>query len=412
LLLNTDLFKIITAEAAMRTRVCVLIGGIVLLALVVAPVTESNAEWAVSFQDKTVAECQSGVQVNLTVAWDLPLTGLTIPVIVRSVAGGSFWMGTLPSDIPGTTVGVTWDWSNPGWATINQEFRPGVPDGTCATAGDLGYDGVAPDHFAITAAGAGTSTPPEPGGRVILTFSFDVNSLSGDFEFDTACFSSGIPTIFMVDDQFPPMDHGPLGTGEATFAKGIITVLSGGMCPLTIGEYTHQSVEGLTTEALSNTWNGSTYYDPDGDYARFFLASGPGEVDFITGEWTWTPGCDDYGEYRVEIEVSDELHANCGQGVCVMNILGFDVSVGPGCCFCGEPFGDLNCDGTLNPQDVILLIWEVYRGQCGFCYPDGWYCPNPMADVDCNETVNPVDVVYYVNRVYKGLDIFCFPCPE
>jgi hypothetical protein len=396
----------------MRKDHSVLAGGIAFLAIIAIPIYNATAEWAVEYQSKAVAACQGGATVNLTLSWDLPLAAIAIPTVVRSIIGGSFWMDPLPVDtVGGPSSGVTWSWSNPGWADLIQEFRPGVPTAPCVADGDIAYDGIPPDHFLIIASGAGTSTPPEPDGRTILTFSFDANGNSGFFEIDTACFSSSHPTMWLVDDQFPPINHGPSGTGETTFQKGIIEIKPNS-CPIGLGQYFNLVVEGLTTEILTNPWSGSTYNDAEGDYPRFFLVSGPGQVDLTTGTWTWTPGCEEYGDYQVEIEVSDELHANCGPGVCPGNILSFGVAVSPGCCFCGDPFGDLNCDGALNPLDVLIIVWDVYRGQRDFCYPNGWYCPNPLADVDCDGTVNPLDVVYYVNKVYKNLDAFCMPCTE
>jgi len=40
-------------------------------------------------------------------------------------------------------------------------------------------------------------------------------------------------------------------------------------------------------------------------------------------------------------------------------------------------------------------------------------CPLEAGDVNCDGSVGPVDVVFYVNYVYLGNDMFCpDPCEE
>jgi hypothetical protein len=197
------------------------------------------------------------------------------------------------------------------------------------------------------------------------------------------------------------------------FTEGYISILPGS-CPNVIGAYTIPLVTGQATDNLVNTHNG-VYADPEGDPARFYKISGPGTVDEHTGEWTWTSDCGEYGDYHVDVEVTDGHPGSCGgPGTCPHNCIGFDVSVDPGCCFCGDPFGDYNCDGQLNPMDVVAVVLCTYKGSCGPCYPDGWHCPYPLGDVNCDEQFNPVDVVLYVNYVYKNItQMFCqSPCDE
>ena len=204
------------------------------------------------------------------------------------------------------------------WASLLEEFRPGVPAGSCDPGGDVGYDGVSPDHFAINASSAGMGVPAQSGGWVALTFSFDVTATPGAFEFDTACFSSSLFAIFMIDDAFPPINHGP----ETTFNKGVISIQAG-PCPDVIGAYNDALVSGTELDALTNTHNGN-YHHPNGEAAAFYLAAGPGAVDVNTGEWSWTPGAGDDGSYTVEVEVSDAVN---GEGGCPINIITFDLEV-------------------------------------------------------------------------------------
>ncbi len=356
---------------------------------------DCRAGWGVAIESRAVAACPYDWELDLTVSWDIPLTALTIPIIVRSIDPGSFWALPLPVDtIGGNPVGVAWNWSNPGWAMV-QEVRPAIPLAPCPTTNDLGYDGISPDHFIVHAESAASSTPAEPSGRNVLTLTIWNTYVTGDFEFDTACFSSLMHTIFMIDDEFPPVDHGPTGTGETVFSKGYITVLPSA-CPVDIGAYSQSLVTGRELELLTNTHNGHYI---DSDPPRFYQVSGPGTVDAITGVWSWTPACGDAGNHHVTIEVTDICHI---PGMCGMTI-GFDVEVACGCCDCGETIGDLTCDNLLTPLDVSYLVWCVYKSQCAFCQPEGWCCTYQQGDVDCSGGLNPVDVAYYVSYVYKNL---------
>lgn len=190
-------------------------------ALVVCLIGPASAEWRVEFESKTVYEGSTDVTVGVTVCWEAALRTIVIPVIVRELDPGSFWAGDLPVDtLNGVRRGVTWNWSTAGWPDLLQlvEPRPG-----CATP-TAEYDGISPDNFLIAGVGAIKSTPAEPTGREIVTLEFDVTTQLGRFEFDTACLPLGVNTIGLYDDTFPGVDHGPMGTGECVFNKGIITI--------------------------------------------------------------------------------------------------------------------------------------------------------------------------------------------
>jgi len=78
----------------------------------------------------------------------------------------------------------------------------------------------------INAMGAGGSEPASPDGCDALFLTYDVSTVPGQFEFDTACYSSTLGTIYMIDNGIPVIDHGPSGTGEVVFEKGTITIAS------------------------------------------------------------------------------------------------------------------------------------------------------------------------------------------
>jgi hypothetical protein len=60
-----------------------------------------------------------------------------------------------------------------------------------------------------------------------VTITFDVANVPGQFAFDTACFTQSLMGISMIDNGFPPAEHGPPGTGECVFEKGVITIVVG-----------------------------------------------------------------------------------------------------------------------------------------------------------------------------------------
>ena len=79
-------------------------------------------------------------------------------------------------------------------------------------------------------------------------------------------------------------------------------------------------------------------------------------------------------------------------------------------CACGDQFGDITCDGAVNPVDVVYMVNFVYKNIDDRC-TDGWNCAQSAGDVNCDDGVNPVDVVLYVNYVYKNITPFaCDPC--
>jgi len=214
---NQTKYMTIALGVMMASRIKILI-----LIAILACSTAANAEWRVDIESKSVAAGEDRATVEFTIYWSEAVQQITIPVVVREIDPGSFWdaSGTLPYDYDGSSYGVTWSWPEPSWATIIQELRPWEG---CATPGGA-YDGTSPDNFAINAQGPCGVTTANPDGSVCLTIAFDVNTTLGQFEFDTACAMEYLNYIYMVDCQFPPINHGPEGTDEVVFNKGIITI--------------------------------------------------------------------------------------------------------------------------------------------------------------------------------------------
>jgi len=80
-------------------------------------------------------------------------------------------------------------------------------------------------------------------------------------------------------------------------------------------------------------------------------------------------------------------------------------------CVCGI-FGDLNCDGGLNPVDIVYIVQLVYKNQDARCEPEILDCPILLGDVNCDDAINPLDVIYYARVIYGNRDVFCAnPCP-
>jgi|GEM_PF-1771421 len=79
-------------------------------------------------------------------------------------------------------------------------------------------------------------------------------------------------------------------------------------------------------------------------------------------------------------------------------------------CDCGV-WGDVNDDGSLNPQDVTFMVQYVYFQNDMRVQPPA--CPYEAGDVNCDENVNPQDVTFMVQKVYFTNDMFCDnPCAQ
>jgi len=216
-----------------------LISAFACLAFVLIYACSATAEWRIEIDSIEVQAGATGVQLGIKAFWDRDLAGISVPVVVRAITPGAFWTGTLPSDTGGngfmhpSAQGVKWSWAKP-WATLLEELRPasdriGVVD-PCPRGKEINtsYDGISPDNFVINAAGTGLAATAAPAGHTFITLTFDVTGTAGKFVFDTACYSAAIESIFMIDNNFPPKDHGTgkSSTKETTFRRGVVVIKS------------------------------------------------------------------------------------------------------------------------------------------------------------------------------------------
>ena len=194
-----------------------------MLALVALTATEASADWRMAIESKTVAAGQTGVTVDFTFTWDRAATGFFLPLVARSVDPGSFWTGNLPQYDEHGGNGVAWRPGVVPWAELICRLagRTAKPTTLCQGQTLDPYDAVSPDYLYVVALGI-DSLAAQPAGVVFVTMAFDVSTIQGQFEFDTACYSPYASTISMMD--YTGIDHGPQGTGDVVFTKGIITI--------------------------------------------------------------------------------------------------------------------------------------------------------------------------------------------
>ena len=204
-----------------------------MLALVALAATETSAAWRMEIESKTVSPGQTGVTLNFTFAWDLGVQAASLPLVVRSIDAGSFWTGDLPYDTMDNegnrfTNGVAWHASVIPWAGIYRAVGVETPvfGFYCGSETPPPYDGVSPDHASIATMGI-SSLPAKPDGIVFVTLTFNVTQVPGQFEFDTACYSITNTKIIMSDGV--GQDHGPSGTNEVVFTKGVVTITGAGI---------------------------------------------------------------------------------------------------------------------------------------------------------------------------------------
>ncbi len=409
----------------MLARRTVLVWAMLLVAL------PASAEWRLDIESKTVAGGTTGVTLDFTGYWDLPITNLTLPLRVKTIDQNAFWTGELPYDTGGIAVshphvnGVTWNWVQL-WGLLAEEVRPGVPSSPCDPAGDVGYNGVSPDHFVINVASTGAAEDPAPDGRIYLTITFDVGPEGGQFAFDTACFTAQLPSIYLIDNAFPPVNH----SDETTFNRGILTV---------VGDADNDGVPDPDDNCIDTPNPNQANSDSDGfgdacDNCPF--DDNPDQLDVDNdGVGDFCDNCPaDPNPDQTDID-GDGIGIACddcvdtdndGYGdpefpdnVCAVDNCPFVFNPdqadrngdgqGDACdCQCANA-GDLNRDGSVDPVDFVVLVMYIFMGQD--VRGDFPTCPYGLGDWDCGGNIDPLDMVWCSIYIYKGVDVpACDPC--
>jgi hypothetical protein len=149
---------------------------------------------------------------------------------------------------------------------------------------------------------------------------------------------------------------------------------------------------------LVNDYYGGFHFDFDAvdqnplpDRITYQILSSPGEIDSITGEWTYAPLCRDIGEtFALTICASDRFHPCPQADTTLYAIVQLIITDPP------PAVGDVDHSGNLNVLDITYLI--------NFLYQHGWP-PVPSASVgDLNDDslVNIRDITYMINCLFKN----------
>lgn len=118
------------------------------------------------------------------------------------------------------------------------------------------------------------------------------------------------------------------------------------------------------------------------DNSEFYLVSGPGQIDPVTGIFTWMPGPSDSGDIVVTIGVTDGIDSTQGS---------FHVGIADEAC-CP---GDANFSGDVNVGDAVTLINYIFNGGPAPTIPN-W------ADVNADCAINVGDVVYLIAYIFRS----------
>ncbi|MEW5701556.1 MAG: hypothetical protein AB1792_04935 [Candidatus Zixiibacteriota bacterium] len=193
------------------------------------PVTPGGS---VVVESKMVQKNEVGVEVGVSLANKMDLTGIVLPLEFRTVSGGAFTANALTLTVPpGNRVG-----SSPiASGSIDKRYYP-TADGNCSGPISSGYQTEGPVDFispdAVLWSGFVTGPPPagilpvgaDPPGTANASFllTFDVNGSGGVFEIDTCCVAPGNHLLFMGTPDCDPPPFLP------AFTKGVITICD---CP-------------------------------------------------------------------------------------------------------------------------------------------------------------------------------------
>jgi hypothetical protein len=149
---------------------------------------------------------------------------------------------------------------------------------------------------------------------------------------------------------------------------------------------------------ISNSCFDGFYYDFDAhdpnippDDIEYHIISGPGEINPITGEWTFMPLCLDTGSSSTLVLCASDIAYPCPQtDTTFYAYVQIVVDTFP------PVIGDANQSGYINILDITILINYLYKsGPAPEPVPD-------VMDVNGDNFLNILDVTYLINFLYKG----------
>jgi hypothetical protein len=153
----------------------------------------------------------------------------------------------------------------------------------------------------------------------------------------------------------------------------------------------HPQNKEFTPRRLIFRWQNTRDPDPS-DHIRYDLSVSSSyyfhldstiiDRNLIANECTKTL---DYGTYYWKVKAKDD----CGAETWCNQIGYFMVTAIP-----ALPIGDLNADGSVDPKDVVLMIYYLYRSGPA---PD----PIESGDVNCDKRVDSGDVVFIISYVFR-----------
>ena len=155
--------------------------------------------------------------------------------------------------------------------------------------------------------------------------------------------------------------------------------------------------DSLPIRLINTCFGGFQYtfyaHDPNipPDEIEYHIVSGPGQIDSVTGEWTFIPLCLDTGTTMLlELCASDIVHP-CPQPDTILHAyVQIAIDTFP------PLLGDANNSGGINALDITYLINYIYKGG-----PE----PIPLVavgDANGDMNLNILDITYEINYLYKN----------
>jgi hypothetical protein len=270
-----------------------------------------------------VAPSATGVQIGVFITNAVPITGLVLPLEIRTMSGGAYMAaGGFTRDHTATGRLANSPLGNAdgggAWPAANITRRTfAVSDLTgagCLRPSDptLGWNtGAAlPDFVSPDAIFHGTVSTGDPniGELIVLPVGSDpvgtpsyrivcnVGAALGTFRVDTTCVRPANHLLYT--------DINVVGIAPA-FTAGTITVeIPANICPTPTID---NAVVAASVGSLAS--NDADATDPENNVPfTFSLVSGPGAVNSVTGGWSYSPLCSDIPSFQVTIGVTDTQH--------------------------------------------------------------------------------------------------------